>query len=239
MPNINNINSLNQSEKPREKLIKRGISNLTNEELLAIIIRSGGSSASAIEVARNLLKTHSNFKNISNLELEELLQFKEIGIAKATAIKAACEIGLRIGDKSENVKKITTPKDVYDVIYKELYGKQKEYLYIINLDNKNRPISKEIITIGTTNQALISSKDVYQKALAKNAASIILVHNHPSNDPTPSKEDIITTEMIAEAGLKIGIPLLDHLIFTDTNYTSLKSLNIFSTYKFKKDLEEK
>ena len=233
MINKNSIKSLNNNEKPREKMIKNGIQNLTNEELLAIILRSGGKDTSAIELARFLLKKHTSFKKFLNIEFEELIQTKHVGVAKATSIKAACEIALRILDKSTEVKKISTPEDVYKLMYKDLYGKQQEYLYVINLDNKNVPISKDILTIGTINQTLITSRDVYKKALSKNATSIILTHNHPSNDPTPSKEDIVTTETIADAGKKIGIPLLDHVIFSDTNYVSLKALNIFSTYKFK------
>lgn len=227
------IKTLNKYEKPREKATKQGINNLTNEELLAIILRSGGKDNSAIDLARNLLKKFFNFKNLLTVELEELLQIKDIGIAKATSIKASCEIALRILDKSENIQKITTPEDVYKLMYKDLYGKQQEYLYLLNLNNKSIPISKDLLTIGTNNQTLITSRDIYKKALAKNATSIILIHNHPSNDPTPSKEDLETTETVAEAGKKIGIPLLDHIIFSDTKYVSLKSLNIFNTYKFK------
>lgn len=225
------IKSLNPQEKPREKLINLGVKNLTNEELLAIIIRSGGIKSSVLEISREILKKHKNFKNISNLEIEELSQFKNIGLVKATCIKAACEIGLRFNEDQIN-EKITTPKDVYDSMYKELFGKQKEYLYLINLDIKNKIISKDILTIGTVDQSLITSKEVFKQALSRKASSIILVHNHPSNDATPSKEDILATELVAEAGMRIGIPLIDHIIFADSNYTSLKSLNIFKTYKF-------
>jgi len=225
------ICELNAQEKPREKALKRGLHNLTNEELLAIILRSGGKDVSALDLSRNILKRFNNFKNILDVDIEELTQIKDIGIAKATSVKASCEIALRILDKSGDVKKISTPEDVYKFMYKDLYGKNQEYLYLINLNNKSVPISADLLTIGTHNQTLITSREIYKKALSKNAASIILIHNHPSNDPTPSKEDIKTTETVAEAGKKVGIPLLDHIIFADTRYVSLKSLNIFSTYK--------
>jgi len=231
MPNGLRICDLNNQEKPREKLVTTGEYALTDEELLAIILRSGGTTGSAITLARNIIKTYGSIRNIVSLDFEQLRNIKDIGPAKATSIKALGEISKRITGERNFREHISTPKDVYKAIYTELYGKQEEYLYILILDSRNKIISKELITKGTVNQSLISSRDIYKKALAKNATSIILIHNHPSNDPTPSKEDIIATEMVAEIGKKIGIPLLDHLIFADTGYTSMKSLNLFNIYK--------
>lgn len=235
MKNNNSIRSLNLLERPREKLVTKGVKALTDEELLAIILRSGGKYLSAIEIARNIIKRYGNLKNLLQLELEELISIKDIGIAKASSIKVIEEIAVRIKyneDTQNKIKKISNPKDVYELMYKHLYGKPNEYLYLVSLNTRNIPISQDIVTIGTLDQTLINSRDIYKKALSKNAASIILVHNHPSNDPTPSIQDIKTTEIVAETGKKIGIPLIDHIIFTDTNYTSLKSLNLFNTYKF-------
>jgi len=235
MEDTHRIKDLNTQEKPREKLVLKGVSTLTDEELLAIILRSGGKESSVLDICRNLFKRYKNFKNLLNIEIEELLDIKDIGIAKATSIKALMEIALRVQQNTEELTQIKTPEDVYKLMYKHLYGKQKEYLYLINLNVKNKPISQDILTIGITDQTLVSSKDIYQKALAKNASYIILVHNHPSNDPTPSVQDIKVTEEVAEVGKKIGIPLLDHIIFADEKYVSLKSLNLFSTYKFQQE----
>lgn len=235
MKNNNRIRNLSLFERPREKTATKGIKSLTDEELLAIILRSGGKYLSAIETAREILKQYGNLKNLLQLELEELTTIRDIGIAKATSIKAIGEIAVRIRyieDTSNKIKKINNPKDVYELMYKHLYGKPNEYLYLVSLNIKNIPISQDIVTIGTLDQTLINSRDIYKKALSKNAASIILVHNHPSNDPTPSIQDIKVTEAIAETGKKIGIPLIDHIIFTDNKYVSLKSLNLFNTYKF-------
>jgi DNA repair protein RadC len=238
MKNTNRIRNLNLFERPREKLVEKGIKSLTDEELLALILRSGGKNLSAIEVARYAIKQYGNLKSLIQLELEELTTIKNIGIAKATSIKAIGEIAQKIKydeESSNKIKKINNPKDIYALMYKHLYGKQSEYLYLVSLNVKNIPISQDIVTIGTIDQTLISSREIYKKALSKNAASIILVHNHPSNDPTPSPQDIRVTEMVAETGKKIGIPLIDHIIFTDTTYVSLKSLNLFNTYKFKNE----
>lgn len=231
MKNPYRITDLNAQEKPREKLVTAGVSSLTDEELLSIIIRSGGKDSSALDTARKLLKKYGDFKHLLNTDIEELLTIKNIGIAKATCIKAMLEIAVRMKETPKELTAIKNPEDVYNLMYKHLYGKQKEHLYLINLNSRNHPISQDLLTIGTTDQTLVSSKDIYKKALAKNASYIILVHNHPSNDPTPSVQDIKITEEVAETGKKIGIPLIDHLIFSDSKYVSLKSLNLFNTYK--------
>ncbi len=118
------------------------------------------------------------------------------------------------------------PSDIYQAINKDLYNKEKEYLFIISLDARNKIISKDLISIGTINETLISPREVFRQALLRNSTSIALAHNHPSGNSQPSREDIIITERMVKTGIEIGIPLLDHLIICNDSYTSLKSLGV-------------
>ena len=226
------IKDLENNEKPREKMAAHGPSTLSDSELLAIVLRSGGKDGSAIDLARKILKEFGGLKGLANSEIEQLTKIKDVGIAKATSVKAACEIALRIDNKMEiENSEIKKPEDVFSTVKKDTFARNKEQLFLLSLNSRNRLISKDLISIGTLNETLIHPREVFKTALSKNAASIILVHNHPSNDSGPSTDDIKVTERIAKAGITIGIPLIDHVIVCDNGYTSLKSLNLFSTYK--------
>jgi DNA repair protein RadC len=225
------LKDLNKKEKPREKLKSIGIKALTDEEIIALIIRSGGKNNSAIDVARKIINKFEGFKGILNAELEELTNFNNIGLAKACALKAACEITTRM--ESTHLQKnheAQKPEDIYNILRKDLYGKEKEHLYIVSLNPRNRIIAKDLISVGTVNQTLTYIREIYKTALTRNASSIIMAHNHPSNDPTPSEDDLKVTERVAIMGKDIGIPLVDHIIVCDTTFASLKALNLFKTY---------
>ncbi len=225
------IKDLNTSEKPREKVIKHGIEILTNEELLSLIIRSGGKEYSSTTLARNILRKFGSFKEILNANLIEITKTKDVGIAKATGILAACEIARRINiTEIKSGIEVRKPEDVYKLLRNDLYGRNKEYFYVIHLNSRNRLISKDNISVGTINQTVIYQREVYKSAITKNAVSIIIAHNHPSNDPTPSEQDIRITSDIAKIGKTLGIPLIDHVIVCDNTFLSLKALNIFKTY---------
>lgn len=228
------IKDLNKNEKPREKLSNKGISALTDEELLALVISSGGKNISAVDLSREILKTHGGLHSLVNLDLESLTSIKHINNAKASSILAACEIGLRIcSKKGGNLNRINSPQDVFDLIRKDIFQKDKEHLFLLSLNTRNMLLAKDLISIGTVNETLIHPREVFKKALVRNAVKIILVHNHPSNDPNPSDEDIKITEKVAKSGKQIGIPLIDHVIVCNNDYVSLKAQNIFDTYKFK------
>jgi DNA repair protein RadC len=223
------IRDLLKSEKPREKLIDLGSGQLADIELLAIVIGTGGKDESALDVSRNLINNFGGLKEIISADIGELTSFKNIGASKAAAIKAAGEIGIRAN--TAQVKEhleIKKPQDVYDLIKKDIYGKNKENLYLISLNTRNRVISKDLISTGTLNETLIHPREIYREAFLRNAVSVILVHNHPSNDPTPSDEDIKVTQRIARAGAEIGIALVDHVIACDGGFISMKSLNIIN-----------
>ena len=131
-----------------------------------------------------------------------------------------------------NVTKISCPQDIFKVVRDDLAGKEKEYLYLLSLDSKNKLIAKDIITIGTVTETLIHPREIFKQALIRNAVSIALVHNHPSQDIEPSEEDILLTERLTEAGAVMGIPLVDHLIISNADFVSMKALDLFRSSKF-------
>jgi len=224
------IKDLQKEEKPREKMIEKGSEALTDVELLAIIIRSGGKNTSATNLSRDIILKFGNLKNVLTADITQLISFKNIDSAKATSIKAVEEISKRyLTPHCEENPRIKTPKDVYDLIRKEILNKEEEYLFLICLDSRNRLISKEIISKGTINETLIHPREIFKKALNKNAYSIILVHNHPSNESVPSDEDIKVTKRIFRAGIDMGIPLTDHLVVTNNDFMSMKAQNLIST----------
>lgn len=224
------------TDKPRERLILQGASALSDSELLAIILRSGGPKNSAIDLARKILKEFGGLKELINVDVNQLITFKNIGVAKATSIKSVCEIALRINLSMEEKRlEIKNPEDVFQLTRKEFFAQKKEHLYMISIDSRNRYICKNLISVGTINETLIHPREVYRQALLNNAVSIVLVHNHPSNDPTPSIEDIKVTERLAKAGVSLGIALVDHIIVSDNSFVSIKSLNIFDTHIFNEE----
>ncbi len=221
------ICDLNKSEKPREKLKKIGCANLTDVELLAIILRSGGKSLSVIHLSRTLLNKFNGFGGLMKANLDELTTFNHIGLAKASSIQAMFEISKRSNNSpAEENFKINKPGDVYQYLKKDLSRQDKENLYLLSLNSRGKVIAKDLITVGTINESLISTREIFKQALARNAVSIILAHNHPSNDPSPSIEDIQVTKRVAKAGEEIGIKLIDHVVITNTNFSSIKGVII-------------
>jgi len=224
------IKDLGEGNKPRERLIEKGVASLSDIELLAIIIRSGGKNISALGLASHLLKKYKNLKTLLELELKQLINQRHVGPSKACTIKAVGEICKRSYLVKENTDLvIRKPEDVYRLIKKDLYAKKQEHLYLISLDSRKKYISKELICIGSVNETLIPVREIIRKSLINNAVHIIIVHNHPSNDSSPSQEDIVVTEKIANACLAVGITLLDHIVTSDDSYTSIKSLGMFES----------
>ena len=219
------IKNLNKGEQPREKLLNHTASYLTNEELLAILIDSGTKEKNALDIARELLQKDANFSQLTEKNISELTTIKGLGVAKASKICASMEICKRI--KMPNVtEKITKAQDVVNYIKKDLYNKKKEYLYVVSTDVRNHIISKDLISIGTVSETLISPREIFKTSLVNNAAGIVLIHNHPSNDPKPSLEDIEVTSKIYSGSILLGITLLDHVIVTNHKYFSMRENNL-------------
>ena len=226
------IRELSNQLRPRERLQTYGAQALSDAELLAIIVSSGGKSYSAFGVATNLLNRYETLKKIFSLDLKTLQKVSQIGNVKAVTFKAVEEISKRIINEDELKPLVTSPKDIFKIVRKYTFGKTQEHLYLISLDSKNRMLSIDLLTKGTLNETLISPREIYIKAFQNEAVNIILVHNHPSNDPTPSDDDITVTQSISKTGINLGVVLLDHVVVSDTKFVSLKAMNVFNTYDF-------
>ncbi len=225
------IQLLNLDEKPREKLLKNGATHLTDSELLAVVLRSGGKGKSVVGMSSELLKSYGGLKKLLEADYEEIRNFKNMGQAKATCVLALKEICMRYLEEeihADTVKEITKPEQVFKIFVKTFYNKKKEELHIVSLDSRSRIISKDLISLGTLNETLVHPREVYKMAIQKNASSIVLVHNHPSGNPSPSEDDIKITKRIIKAGIILGIGLTDHVIITNNSFTSLKSAGVLA-----------
>lgn len=219
------IKDFASDNKPRERMLNSGPGVLSDVELLAILLRSGGENNSAIDLANLILKKFDGISGLYDADIHELMSLKDIGLAKAASIIAAREIAMRMStENSEKVVKIGSPEDVFKVTRKFFFKKSKEHLYVLSLDARKGLISIDLVSIGTLNEALIHPREVFKIAFAKNAAQIILIHNHPSNDPSPSDADIEITKKIKEVGNSLGVALLDHVVVSDNKFKSIVEL---------------
>ncbi len=222
------IKELPKTERPTEKLLNNGAEILSNEELLAVIIRTGSREATAIELGKRVLSLDERgLRFLIDSTVEELKKVRGIGNTKAAQILAAVELGKRIS-YSEGLDRIriSSPSSIAGLYMGEMRFLSKEHFRVILLDTKNQIISTEEISIGTLNAAIVHPRDVFKLAIKKNANSIILIHNHPSGDTSPSKEDINVTLRLKEVGDIIGIRVVDYLIIGDNKYLSFKEENI-------------
>ncbi|WRQ72879.1 MAG: DNA repair protein RadC [Methanosarcinales archaeon Met12] len=220
------IKDLPKDERPRERLAKFGAESLSTSELLAIILRTGSHGETALDTANKLLNKHDgNIKSLFFADITELSKIRGIGFAKAVQLKAVFELAKRIQSFTNEKTKVSTPEDVANLLMPKMRSLDKEHLVILCLDPRNRILngSEVTISIGSLDMSIIDPKEVFKVALAKNAASIILAHNHPSGDPSPSSDDLRITKRLMEAGDIMGIGVLDHIIFGDGEYISLKN----------------
>jgi DNA repair protein RadC len=213
------IKDTSKVDRPREKLIKYGPKKLTDAELLAIILRTGAKGINAVELSRKILRTAKN--NITDITIKELREIKGVGNVKACQIIASLELSKRLG-REGSTQQLVSPEAVFTSV-KEIRNSRKEHLLAIYLDIKNREISREIISVGTLTANLVHPREIFEPAVKNLAAGIIIVHNHPSGETEPSKEDIEVTKQLRKAGELMGIPILDHLIVTKNNFYSFVS----------------
>ena len=223
------VHDLPLSERPRERLFKLGSEALSAQEILALILGRGIKDESVMVTSQKLISRFGGLKGVANASLEELTQTKGIGLAKAAQIKAALELSKRleadVGEKPQQVLK--SPEDVAAVMRSKSKGKKKEHFWVICLDTRNRLISWKQVSVGSLDTSIVHPREVFREAISCSAASVIFVHNHPSGDPEPSKEDVELTKRLAKAGEIIGIDVLDHIIVCDSSYLSLKTSNLF------------
>lgn len=214
------------SERPYEKVEAEGACSLSDKELLTVLIRTGTKEERADQIAFHILEEcgDDGLQALWNLDIEELKALPGIGRVKAIQIVCVCELAKRMArGKRLYGTKINSPEDVVGFYHVQLKHQQRECLVLIVLDSKNRIVTDEILSLGSLNASIADPREIFATALKKNGASIILLHNHPSGDPMPSKEDIVTTERIKKAGCLLGIPLIDHIILGQNSYISLQA----------------
>lgn len=222
------IKELPAEERPRERLIRHGAAVLSNAELLAILLRTGTRNESAISMAYRILKQEQGLRYLVDCDVEQLACINGIGQAKAAQIKAAIELGKRLSAFEPGVDKaIKCPQHVADLLMEDMRYLKKEHMKLVLLNIKCNLISVEEVSIGSLNASIVHPREVFNPAIRKSSASIIMVHNHPSGDPTPSSEDTAITSRICEAGKLIGIELVDHIIIGDGRYISMKEKGLF------------
>lgn len=218
------IKNMPISERPREKLLSYGSQSLSNAELLAIILSTGTKDRTAIDLARSILNTSTEgLRGLKDCTIEELSQVRGVGLAKASQIIAAVELGKRISLTTKvNNYKIKGPDDVSNLLMEEMRYLNKEIFNILLLTTKHDIIAIENISVGSLNASIVHPREVFNRAIKRSSSAIILAHNHPSGDPNPSGEDINITKRLIEAGNIIGISVLDHIIIGDGVYFSMK-----------------
>jgi len=217
------VRDLPIEDRPRERLQKVGVDNLSTQELLALIIEKGGRGQTVLTLAQNLLAHFGNLQNIKNASIEELKKVKGIGFATACKIQAAFKLGekaeLHIPKFGEKIKK---PETVYNLLRNEIGNKMKENFYILSLTTRNNLISVDKVSTGTLSASLAHPREVFLPAIKNSASTVIIVHNHPSGDTQPSEDDLEITKRLVEAGKILGIDVVDHIIVAKDNYFSFK-----------------
>lgn len=223
---MNNLNDIPPEERPRERLVKYGVESLSLQELLSLIFGRGVKGESVINISQKLISVYSSLDKLSEASIEELMEIKGLGIAKACQLKACFEISKRL-EKEEGLSKnknaiIKSPKDLYSLFKEKIINFHKEYFMVASLDNRNKIISIDVVSIGTLNSSLIHPRETFEVAIKNHAAEIIICHNHPSGELEPSEDDLSITRNLIEAGKMLRIDVVDHLIVTKTNYFSFK-----------------
>lgn len=215
------VKELKEEERPREKVLQYGISVLSNRELLAIILRSGTRSLSALDLADRLLNGWETMGDLGKAGLQELMMFPGIKETKAITLQASFELGRRIAyDEVRHSQSITHPEDIMNWINQLIGYENKEHFLILFLNQKNQLVKSNIMFVGTLTNASVHPREIFKEAMQIGCAKIICVHNHPSGDPTPSSADVHLTKSIMECGKVTAIPLIDHIIVSRNSYFS-------------------
>ena len=215
------IKDLPKIERPREKLIAKGVENLKDSELLAILLRTGTIGKNVIEIASQILSKYSK-KRLLQMTYQDLSKISGIDSAKATTLLAAFELSKRALEVNDtNLPVISDAKDAVAQL-SDMRDLKKEHLVTLYLNAKNQLVHKETISMGTLNANLVHPREVFEPALKYSAAQIIVAHNHPSGDPKPSEDDLEVTKRLTEAGKMMGIELMDHVIVSKNSHFSFK-----------------
>lgn len=216
-----NLKEMPESERPREKLLKYGRENLTDSELLAIILKTGIKDCNVNELAIRIIKELNGIENIKDISFNKLINIKGIGKAKAIELLVLSELSKRMNKEYKKTKlRYTNPKIIYDNSKYLFKGLMQEHFYCLYLNTKKELIERKLLFMGTLNKSIVHPREVFKEAYRLSAASIVCIHNHPSGDLIPSKEDMILTDSLVKIGQINGIPVVDHLIISDEGYYS-------------------
>ena len=219
------IKEMPSEERPRERLMHYGAQSLSTAELLAIVLRTGTKERSAIGLAEHILSRHSGLRGVATATVDELAGVKGLGPVKAVQIAACVELGRRLAAHTEESRPVIhSPEDVAHLLMPELRDSRKEHFKSLLLDTKNRVIRIVTVSVGTLDSSIVHPREVFKDAIACSAAGMVVAHNHPSGDPTPSGEDRAVTKRLCEAGKIMGIDVLDHIVIGDGRWVSLKQL---------------
>jgi len=222
------LKNLPNDDRPRERLIKYGVNNISNEELISIIIKTGKKDKSVKILASEILSFYEDISNMKNIEMNAITKISGIGKVKAIELIAAIELGRRVYyEKKLSSFQIKNSKDIYEYFYSVMKDLKQETFYVVYLDNKKKIIDKRLLYVGTINSSIAHPREIFKYAYLMSASFIICLHNHPSGDSTPSKEDIIFTENMFKIGNIQNIQLLDHIIIGDENYYSFYEKKLF------------
>ncbi len=217
------IRDVPTGERPRERMLKEGVQVLTNQELIAIILGTGTKEESVLQLAQRILYDFNGLRLLKDCSVDELKKIKGIGDSKAVQLLAALELGSRVHKlQQEDRIIIRSPEDVSRYMMEDMRFLTQEHFVVLYLNTKNHVIHKKTIFIGSLNASIVHPREVFKEAFRHSAASIICLHNHPSGDPAPSREDIEVTKRLVETGKVVGIELLDHIIIGDKKFVSLK-----------------
>lgn len=214
--------------RPRERLKEHGAAALSHAELLAILLSSGTREQSALDLATKIFSHEDGVRYLVTASFSELEQVKGIGLAKAARIKAAMELGRRIAIQTLDRTLIKSAEDAKNMVMEEMRYLDREHFKAMYLDRKLKLMAIEEIAVGSLSSAIVQPREVFKPAIQRSAASIILLHNHPSGDPTPSAEDIEFTRRMKEAGQILGIDIIDHIIIGDNRYASLSNMGLLA-----------
>ena len=223
------INQWAEDDRPREKFLLKGKSSLSDSELLAILIGSGSRNESAVQLCQRILaSTNNNLNQLGKISIQQLIEFKGIGEAKAISIAAALELGRRRrAEETVELKQISSSKAVFEIMQPIIGELPYEEFWILYLNNSNKVIHKAQISKGGITGTVVDSRIIFKTAFEQNATSIILTHNHPSGKLLPSDADIQVTKKVKLAGQQLDVTVIDHIIITETGYYSFNDHGIF------------
>ncbi|MFO7819919.1 MAG: DNA repair protein RadC [Halanaerobacter sp.] len=221
------IKDLPKEQRPREKLLKYGVESLSTTELLALVLRTGYQTSTALDLAQQLLAVGEGLNSLIDYSIEELKKIKGIGLAKATQLKAVGQLSRELAREKIDLEQINSPSDVAQILIPRLGNLQQEKFEVVLLNTKHKIIGIKEISRGSLNSSVVHPREVFRIAIKRSSAAIIVAHNHPSGDTTPSQQDIELTKRLAKTGDIVGIDLLDHLVIAHQDYSSLKEDDLF------------